>query len=228
MKIMNINNLFDIADAAKMVQAYDIANTIFAVIANEAVDNQAFGSTVTPDTEARQINFQIETEDDDLIEILSDQDGAGYYALPRLTKYGRRLLGGRTEVHVLCIPLPLVSRFYCNMFVRLMHRETNMMGPAILERGEHSRGFWRLNAERTEACRRDLMRRLLDEVSLEEIELARFKILREEPRYQQVTDYDEEPQYLGPATLAKLTANVDDFESYESFEEIDVATGVYA
>lgn len=227
---MNINKLFDIADAAKMIQAYDIANTVFAVIANEAIANQAFGVKTEPDAEAQRINFQIETEDDDLIEILCDQDGAGYYALPRMTKYGRRLLGGRTEVHVLCIPLPLVSRFYCNMFVRLMYRETYNMGPAILDRGEHSRGFWRLNAERTEACRRDLMRRLLEEVSVEEIELARFKILREDRQYQPVQDYDEEPQYLGPATLAKLTANVDDFVAYddESFEEIDIATGVIA
>lgn len=180
---MNINNLFTIADAAKMIQAYDIANSIFAVIAEAAITNQAFCHTRKPDDEATHINFQIETEDDDLIEILSDPNNAGYFALPRLVKWGKPLIGTSQmlESHVLCIPLPLVSRYYCNMMVRLMKKETYNMGSAIIDRDKHCRHFWRLkhDNERKEACRRDLLRRLFDEVSQDEIDEACKKILNQ-------------------------------------------------
>ena len=59
---MNINKLFRIADAAKHIQDYGIANAIFAVMAHEAINNQAFGSCIEPDAEAKKILFQIEME----------------------------------------------------------------------------------------------------------------------------------------------------------------------
>lgn len=215
---MNINKLFQIADAAKHIQAYDIANAIFAVLANEAINNQTFGSCIEPNAEAKKIHFQIEMEGDDLIESLAYPNSAGYYDLPRLVKWGDKLMGtnGALESHVLCIPIPLVSRYFCNMLVRLMDRETHNMGGGILERPAHDRQYWRLghDTEKVEACRRDLTRRMYDEVSQEEIELACRLILATpaEPEYQ---PEPIEEVYLGPATLARLKANVEDFESLE-------------
>lgn len=192
---MNINKLFTIANAAKNIAAYDIANDIFAVIASEAIKNQAFSMSRYPNKEAKKVSFQIETEGDDLIESLSDPDGYGYYDLPRLVKWGEPLMGtaGQLESHVLCIPLPLVSRYFCNMLVRLMHRETHNIGPGIVERNDHSRSPWRLghDAEKRDACYRDLYRRFLEEVSQEEIGIAKRKILRHtEPEKSEVEQSD--------------------------------------
>lgn len=214
---MNVNNLFVIADAAKHIQAYDIANSIFAVLAKIAIDNKSYGSTIEPDAEAKRINFQIEMEGDDLIESLSDQDGAGYYDLPRLVKWGEKLMGtnGRLESHALCIPLPLVSRYFCNMIVRLMNRETHNMGGGILDRPQHQRQYWRLghDSEKTNACYRDLWRRFREEVSQENINLACSLILRQQEN--QVapvfSNEDEEMiQHLGPSTLKLLVEDVEE------------------
>jgi len=225
---MNINKLFQIADAAKHIQAYDIANTVFAAIAQHAINNQAFGSCIEPDAEAQKINFQIEMEGDDLIESLSDPNGAGYYDLPRLTKWGDKLMGtnGALESHVLCIPLPLVSRYFCNMLVRLMDKETHNMGGGMLERTTHERKYWRLghDTEKVEACRRDLHRRLLGEVNQDEIDYAcRLILAKAEPEYEEFRPEPAEEVWLGPATLAKLKASVEDFEALETeeyYEEI--------
>lgn len=212
---MDINKLFQIADAAKHIQDYSIANAIFAVIAKAAIDSQSFGSTCEPNKEAAKIHFQLETEGDDLIESLSDPDGYGYYDLPRLMKWGEKMMGtpGALEAHVLCIPLPLVSRYFCNMFVRLMPRETHNMGGGIIERSQHERKFWRLshNPQRVEAWRR-----FLEEVSQDEIDTAKALILRQhEP---EMPEYEPEPveeQWPGQATLAKLKANITDFDTLE-------------
>ena len=224
---MKINKLFAIADAAKHIQAYDIANAIFAVIAKAAIDNKSFGSCIEPNAEAKKVHLQIEMEGDDLIESLSDPNGTGYYDLPRLVKWGEPLLGTNRslESHVLCIPLPLVSRYFCNMLVRLMNKETHNMGGGILDRPAHERKYWRLghDAERVEACRRDLRRRLLEEVSVSYIEgacaliLAQPKTEREDHAAPVI---DEEPQYLGPATLAKLREIMpnEDYSDYEEYE----------
>ena len=212
---MNINKLFQIADAAKHIQAYDIANAIFAVLAKEAINSKAFGSCIEPNAEAKKIHFQIEMEGNDLIESLAYPNSAGYYDLPRLVKWGDKLMGtnGALESHVLCIPLPLVSRYFCNMLVRLMNKETHNMGGGILDRPTHERQYWRLghDTKKVESCRRDLWRRLHEEVSQDEIDAACRLILAHE-EYQPVTAEDI---YLEPATLAKLKANVEDFESIE-------------
>ena len=219
---MNINNLFRIADAAKHIRDYSIANAIFAVIAKAAIDNKLFGLYIEPNPEAVQVHFQIETEGDDLIESLAYPNSAGHYDLSRLVKWGEPLLGTNRslESHVLCIRLPLVSRYFCNMLVRLMDRETLNMGGGILERPAHEWKYWRLghDAERVEACRRDLRRRLLEEVSQEEIDSACYLILAQvEPEYEEYVTpaIYEEPQWLGPATLVKLKATVEDFEALE-------------
>lgn len=212
---MNINKLFQIADAAKHIQAYDIANTVFAVLAQHAINNKSYGCTTSPDPEAQKVHFQIEMEGDDLIESLSDPNGAGYYDLPRLVKWGDKLMGtnGALESHILCIPLPLVSRWFTNHMVRLMDKETHNIGGGILERQIHERQYWRLGHDegRIEACRRDLWRRLHDEVSASFVEDACALILApDEPE-------EEEQIFLGPETLAKLKTSVENFESIEEY-----------
>lgn len=216
-KKMNINTLFRIADAAKHIQAYDIANAIFAVIAAEAIKSKAFGGVAEPNPEAVRVHFQIEMEGDDLIESLAYPNTVGYYDLPRLTKYGERQMGGPYEAFALCIPLPLVSRYFCNMLVRLMDRESHNMGGGILDRPPHERKYWRLSAEKTEACRRDLWRRLYEEVAPEEVESSKLLILAQsEPEYEEYSApiaSEDEAQWLGPATIARLKAAAEDFES---------------
>ena len=157
-------------------------------------------------------------EGDDLIESLAYPNSAGYYDLPRMVKWGDKLMGtnGALESHILCIPLPLVNRYFCNMLVRLMSKETHSMGGGILERPTHERQYWRLghDTERVEACRRDLWRRFHEEVSQDEIDAACHLILaRLAPEYEEFQPVPAEDVYIGPATLAKLKANVEDFES---------------
>ena len=221
---MNINNLFIIADAAKKIQDYSIANAVFAVIAKAAIDNQAFGSTHSPDVEASKIHFQFETEGDDLIESLAYPNTVGYYDLPRLMKYGEPMvdINGKLDMYTLCIPLPLVSRYFCNMMVSLMDRETYNMEPAIIEREQHDRQYWRLShdPQRVEACRRDLWRRLLVEASQEQIDEAKNLILFQ--HVAELPEYEPEPveeqwRWLNPATLAKLKT-AEEFEVLEEYE----------
>lgn len=213
---MNIENLFIIANAAKNIQAYDIANQAFAVIAHQAITNQGYGMTIDPNEQSYKVAFLYESDSDDLIGSLSDQDGAGYYDLPKLTMHGRRCS------YQLCIPLPLVSRWYCNWMLRLIARDYHN-STSYVERGEHDRNFWRLghNQEKADACYRDLWRRFRAEVDQEQIDLACSLVLRQREvveEYAPVTN--EEVRYLGPDTLAKLLANHESHEDeYEVYSE---------
>ena len=198
---MNINNLFRIAEAAKNVGDYGIANACFAVIASQAIIAQKFGSRVS-DCDAARVAFLYESDDDDIIGALADPDGAGYYDLPALSYYGTTLMGGETESHYLCIPLPLVSRWFTNHMVKLMGRETPN-GTVWVDRREHRRSFWRMSWERREAARRDLSRRLVEEAG-ELLYDACNLVLYQEPE----SKPESEPEDFGvtPEFMAKFAA----------------------
>lgn len=176
---MSINTLFRIGDAAKNCGMYDIANAVFAVIAYQAISAQRFGSQ-REESDASRVHFLYEYDGDDIIGALSDPDGQGYYDLPALSFYGPTLMGGASEAHYLCIPLPLVSRFFTNNMVRLIPRDDTYC-TCWVERRRHERRHWRLSHERREAARRDLWRRLLEEVGEEFVQMACSAILYSEP-----------------------------------------------
>jgi hypothetical protein len=174
---MNINTIFRIADAAKNIRDYKIANAAFAVIAACAVNAKKYGSQVG-DCDASRVAFLYEYDHDDIIGALADPDGAGYYDLPALSFYGPTLMGGETESHYLCIPLPLVSRWFTNHMIRLITKDTPNE-TCWIDRRPHSRSFWRMSYERQQAARRDLWRRLVEEAGEEMLCYARNLVLND-------------------------------------------------
>lgn len=176
---MSINTLFRIADAAKNCGMYDIANAAFAVIAYQAISAQRFGSQ-WEESDAHRVHFLYESDGDDLIGSLADPEGIGYYDLPAVSFHGPPLMGGALEAHYLCIPLPLVNRFFTNNMIRLV-RKDDTYGTCWVERRSHERRHWRLSRERCEAARRDLWRRLVAEVGEDFVQMAAGAILYSEP-----------------------------------------------
>lgn len=177
--MMSINTLFRIGDAAKNCGMYDIANAAFAVIAYQAISAQRFGSHAEK-SDASRVHFLYESDGDDIIGSLADPDGMGYYDLPALSfyVYGPTLMGGQRESHYLCIPLPLVSRWFTNHMIRLITKDTPN-GTCWIDRRPHSRSFWRMSYERQQAARRDLWRRLVEEAGEEMLCYARNLVLND-------------------------------------------------
>ncbi len=204
---MSINKLFRVADAAKDCGMYDIANAAFAVIAYQAIAAQRFGSHAET-SDASRVAFLYECDGDDLIGALTDPDGIGYYDLPALSFHGPTLMGGASEAHYLCIPLPLVSRFFINNMVRLI-RKDDTYGTCWVERRSHERRHWRLSNERWEAARRDLWRRLLAEVGEDFVQMAAGAILYIEPEPEAFEEYEQPEafeEYEQPEILRKLAS----------------------
>ena len=199
---MSINTLFRIADAAKNCGMYDIANAAFAVLAYQAIAAQRFGSHAET-SDASRVAFLYECDGDDIIGSLADPDGAGYYDLPALSFHGETLLGGASEAHYLCVPLPLVSRFFINNMVRLI-RKDDTYGTCWIERRTHERRHWRLSPERCEAARRDLWRRLIAEVGEDFVQMAAGAILYSEPDAQPEPEFEEYEQPEVLSLLAQL------------------------
>ena len=199
---MSINTLFRIGDAAKNCGMYDIANAAFAVIAYQAISAQRFGSHAEK-SDASRVHFLYESDGDDIIGSLADPDGMGYYDLPALSFYGPTLMGGQRESHYLCIPLPLVSRFFANNMIRLV-RKDDTYGTCWVERRSHERRHWHLSHERREAARRDLWRRLVAEVGEDFVQMACSAILYSEPPAQLAPEPELEFEYEQPDVLSLL------------------------
>lgn len=190
--------LFDLAHAAKQCGEYQLANQIFAVLAYTAISGNVGEYGV-------YIGYEQDPGRDDIIESLSDPDGAGYYDLPFLFS---------TANDYTCIPLPLVSRHFMNHIV--------WRCAVWCDRDEdgHIRNHWRLShdAKRQEAAQRDLWRRFSELVPDEMIALAVRAILAppEIEEAEPVTAEEVEmADLLGPATLAKLRAPIEaELEEY--------------
>jgi len=188
---------------------YDIANAAFSVIAYQAIAAQRFGSHAET-SDASRVAFLYECDGDDIIGALADPDGKGYYDLPALSFNGPTMMGGASEAHYLCIPLPLVSRFFTNNMLRLI-RKDDTYGTCWIERRQHERRHWRLSNERRAAARRDLWRRLLEDVGEEFVQMACSAILHIEPElepeafeeYEQPEAFEE---YEQPEILRKLAS----------------------
>lgn len=71
---MNINTIFRIADAAKNIRDYKIANAAFAVIAACAVIAKKYGSQVG-DCDASRVAFLYEYDHNDIIGALASTSG---------------------------------------------------------------------------------------------------------------------------------------------------------
>ena len=110
---MNIKNLFTLADSAKQIREYELANTIFALLAHHAITNPQSG-----------IKFVYELSGDDIIENLANPHTSGYHDLPAVT-YGNDCY--------LCIPIPLVNREFMNQFI--------CSNPMVIERSYHDRNY---------------------------------------------------------------------------------------
>lgn len=200
--MMSINTLFRIGDAAKNCGMYDIANAAFAVIACQAISAQRFGSQ-REESDASRVHFLYEYDGDDIIGSLADPDGMGYYDLPALSFYGPTLMGGQRESHYLCIPLPLISRFFANNMIRLV-RKDDTYGTCWVERRSHERRHWRLSHERREAARRDLWRRLVAEVGEDFVQMAAGAILRTGHDGQPKPEPEMFEEYEQPEVMRKL------------------------
>jgi len=146
---MNFDNLFTIADAAKRVGDYEVANWCFAVMALEAI-------TAAEHAEDPKVFFVYEYDDEDIVTALADPHGAGRYDLIAMVGMG--------EDDYLCIPMPLVSKWFIN---RLL-----IDGVYMVPRNEYHRKYWRLTEERRAMASRDLRRRLAQEVDEETLERA--------------------------------------------------------
>jgi hypothetical protein len=193
---MDTKNLFQLADAAKNCGDYELANQIFACLAFQAITGDPGANNVW-------IGYEQDPSREDIVENLADPDCAGYYDLPFLFD---------GDGNYVCIPLPLVSRHFCN------HVVWRCQAWSDREQGDHSRKHWRLSHsdDNRQTASRDLWRRFRIECAPQYIQIATNIILRqftEEPIAEPVTG--EELRYLGPETLAKLKDPILEFEEYE-------------
>lgn len=180
--------LFDLAHAAKQCGEYQLANQIFAVLAHRAITGKA-------GEHGLYIGYEQDPCRDDIVENLSDPDGAGYYDLPFVFT---------ADNDYLCIPLPLVSRHFINHIV--------WRCAIWCDRDEdgHHRNHWRLShdTKRQESAQRDLWRRFANLVP-DEVVTQAVRVMLAPPEIEEsepVThdDLANMEQLLGPATLAKL------------------------
>ena len=172
---MNTNTLFRLADAAKNCGDYELANEIFAVLAQACLENIA----------DIKIGYEQNQDESDIVKNLNAPDGAGYMDLPFL--FDRE--------NYLCIPLPLVSRYFRNHIV-WQCAEWNYR-----ERASHNRRHWRLqhDGERNAAARRDLRRRFYNEAAPTKVAQCVGVILKE--------DEDEESDVLLNASCGCFQGN---------------------
>ena len=191
---MNTNQLFTLASSAKNCGDYLLANEIFAVLAHMSISR-------TADV---YIGYEQNPGCDDIVENLFDKDGAGYYDLPFLFD---------SDGNYLCIPLPLVSRHFCN------HIVWNCIKWQDREEDSHNRNHWRLGhkPQNAGAAHRDLRRRFHEIVDESYRDMAIDAILQ---RIENDIDlhpptFELAEQYLGPATLSKLTSPILPYDEYE-------------
>jgi hypothetical protein len=162
---MNVEKLFRLADEAKDAYNYRFANKVFAVLAFEAIMAQKYGKPSAGD-DIHRIRFFYETDADDVIEAMCSPYGTGYYDLPALSFSGE---GGN---YYLCIPLPLVSRWF------LIHML--WLRPHIISRGSHDRRHLFLSDEERERVYCELERQFAEEVTADVLHAAVRSVLRSE------------------------------------------------
>jgi hypothetical protein len=166
---MKLGKLFKIADAAKNIGDYETADRCFAVIAFCAVMAQKHNIILADEAQDVRFVYEYDETDDDwslidtdddwsLNDSLFDPSGIGYYDLVAVALQGQKLLGGEKEELYLCIPLPLLSRWFLN---RLAEQGEEKL--KLIPRRGHRRRRWRLTRERREAASRELRRRLQEE-----------------------------------------------------------------
>lgn len=170
----NINKLFDIAESAKSIQDYGLANKAFAVLATAALDDNS------------GLHFEYEQANDDLIQSLANPDADGYYDLPAVAD---------VNGNYLCIPLPLVSQSFVNDFIK--------KGAIYQERREHSREYSVLEGAELESFGLSIRQQFESVMDVEIVERCTNLVLRSVEVGNVAHDTDE-VQYLSPETLTKL------------------------
>ena len=190
---MNTQKLFELADAAKNCGEYVLANQIFAVLAHAAI-------TGAPGENDVFIGYEQDPSRDDIVENLADPNWAGYYDLPFVFDNNNNYL---------CIPLPLVSRHFCN------HIVWRCVAWCDREQCDHSRNHWRLG-NHAQAAKRDLWRRFAELADAHTVAAA-VRVILAPPEIEEAAPVvmDEQMQWLGPATLAKLNMAMPEFEEFE-------------
>lgn len=156
MKIESIEKIFAIADAAKDVGEYELANDCFAVISD---------SVLSPEWRESGIftRFYYEYSEDDIVVSLYSPMREGYYDL----------IAVRVERDYLCIPYPLLSAEFVNKVLR-----ENLI--SFIPRLEHRRERLLLSDEQRNEAIADLRRRLAEEVDEETIIQCRKILFVEE------------------------------------------------
>lgn len=113
-----IQELFDLANDAKSVEMYEVANKVFCILANMKLNGES---------SLRFVYEWIGERWGDLIEHLAnphDDCSGGYYDLPAVAD---------ESGNYLCIPLPLLSREFMNRFI--------MSQPEFTDQAEHDRKY---------------------------------------------------------------------------------------